>query len=237
MNFYIGSGLKNWELVCYYAQKLREQGWKQTYDWTKHVHAASGDLRNYAELEQQGIANADVVLILLPAGRGAHVELGMALAQHKKVFLCASGDEEWSGESTVAFYELPSVVKLAGTADENITAILNSAEKKDPEGVKPYWKLVRDRIPEIIQASGKKCETETLSDADYQLMLDAKLDEELAEYHQDQNLEELADILEVLHAAARARGYTIEELEQLRREKAEKRGGFEQKILLKSVSG
>lgn len=236
MNFYIGSGLKNWELVCYYAQKLEKNGWKQTYDWTKNVCAAQGDLRNYAELEQQGISNADVVVILLPAGRGAHVELGMALAQRKKIYLCAANEEEVNWEKTVAFYELPSVVKLVGTADENITAILNSAQKESRETVKHYWKLVRDRIPEIIEASGKTCETEILSDADYQMMLDAKLDEELAEYHRDQNLEELADLLEVLYAAALARGYTLEQLERLRLEKAERRGGFERKILLKSVS-
>ena len=60
-----------------------------------------------------------------------------------------------------------------------------------------YDKLVRDRIPEIIRASGKSCTTEVLSDEAYLRMIDAKLDEELAEYHQEQNLEELADLLEV----------------------------------------
>lgn len=45
----------------------------------------------------------------------------------------------------------------------------------------------------------------------------------------------LADLLEVIHAAAIARGYSIEELEALRAKKAEKRGGFQEKILLKKV--
>ena len=99
--------------------------------------------------------------------------------------------------------------------------------------VKTYNKLVRDRIPAIIEATGAACETETLSDADYLRLLDAKLDEELAEYHRDQNIEELADQLEVVYAAAMARGYTVEELERVRAEKAARRGGFEKKILLK----
>ena len=99
-----------------------------------------------------------------------------------------------------------------------------------------YNKLVRDRIPEIINASGKTCITEILSDEDYLRMLDAKLDEELAEYHADQNIEELADLLEVIRVCAVARGYTIEELERVRAEKAAKRGGFEKKILLKEVT-
>ena len=102
--------------------------------------------------------------------------------------------------------------------------------------IKKYNKLVRDRIPEIIESSGRTCVTEILSDEDYLRMLDAKLDEELAEYHNDQNIEELADLIEVIYAAAAARGYTIEQLEQVRAEKAEKRGGFQKKILLVEVT-
>ncbi len=98
-----------------------------------------------------------------------------------------------------------------------------------------YNKLVRDKIPEIIEADGKTCEIEILSNDEYIKMIDAKLDEELAEYHKDKNLEELADLLEVIHAAAIARGYSIEELEDLRAKKAEKRGGFKNKIFLKKV--
>ena len=103
-------------------------------------------------------------------------------------------------------------------------------------GTIKYCKLVRDRIPEIIEASGKTCVTEILSDEDYLRMIDAKLDEELAEYHKDQNVEELADLIEVIYAAAIARGYTIEQLEKVRAEKAEKRGGFQKKILLLEVT-
>ena len=98
-----------------------------------------------------------------------------------------------------------------------------------------YHKLVRDRIPEIIESTGKSCKTEILSDEEYLKMVDAKLDEELSEYHQDQNIEELADLLEVIRAAAVARGYTLEDLEHVRAEKAAKRGTFEKKILLTEV--
>ncbi len=99
-----------------------------------------------------------------------------------------------------------------------------------------YNKLVRDKIPEIIEVSGKRCEIEILSDEEYLQMLDKKLDEELAEYHQEQNIEELADLLEVLYATAKAKGYSIEELNHVRVEKQKVRGGFEGKILLKEVA-
>lgn len=102
--------------------------------------------------------------------------------------------------------------------------------------IKTYNKLVRDRIPEIIQAKGDSCEIEILSDEEYLKLIDAKLDEELAEYHKDQNIEELADLLEVIHAAAIARGYTLDQLEAVRAKKADERGGFEKKILLISVT-
>ena len=98
-----------------------------------------------------------------------------------------------------------------------------------------YNKLVRDLIPEIIQSSGKSCVTEVLSEEDYLHMIDAKLDEELAEYHKDQNIEELADLIEVIYAATKARGYTLEQLEAVRTEKAAKRGSFEKRLLLKEV--
>lgn len=98
-----------------------------------------------------------------------------------------------------------------------------------------YQKLVRDKIPKIIKASGKTCETEILSDEEYLELLDRKLDEELAEYRQDKNIEELADLLEVLYAAAKARGYSMEELDRVRVEKKKARGGFDKKILLKWV--
>lgn len=66
--------------------------------------------------------------------------------------------------------------------------------------------------------------------AEYLHMLDSKLDEELAEYHKDQNIEEFADLLEVIRSVAIARGYTVEELERVREQKAGKLGTFQRKI-------
>ena len=98
-----------------------------------------------------------------------------------------------------------------------------------------YNKLVRDRIPEIVESKGKACVTEILPDDKYLEMIDAKLDEELLEYHTDKNLEELADLVEVIYAATKARGYTLEELEEVRAKKAAERGAFDKKILLLEV--
>ena len=98
-----------------------------------------------------------------------------------------------------------------------------------------YNKLVRDRIPEIIARSGRTCTVDVLDEPDYLSMLDAKLNEELAEYQESKSMEELADLLEVIRAVAAARGSSIGEVERIRKEKAAERGGFEKRILLIDV--
>ncbi|MDY4255439.1 MAG: nucleoside triphosphate pyrophosphohydrolase [Oscillospiraceae bacterium] len=101
--------------------------------------------------------------------------------------------------------------------------------------IKTYNKLVRDNIPEIIREGGGECVTEVLSDGDYLRALDSKLSEEMKEYTDSHNIEELADILEVVYAAAGARGITRDALENIRTEKHRKNGGFSKKLFLKEV--
>lgn len=102
-----------------------------------------------------------------------------------------------------------------------------------------YNKLVRDRIPEIIGNSGKKFTTKILDDDQYELELKKKLKEEMEEYQNTSNdneaLEELADLLELMHALAKVHGASMEEVEKIRQDKASKRGGFEEKIFLIEV--
>lgn len=98
-----------------------------------------------------------------------------------------------------------------------------------------YDKLVRDRIPELIEEDGKTCEVSILSPTEYLKKLDEKLNEELAEYQLSKSMEELADLLEVIRAVAVARGSSMEEIEAIRRDKAAERGGFEKRLLLHEV--
>lgn len=102
-------------------------------------------------------------------------------------------------------------------------------------GLKYYDKLVRDRIPEIIEGKGNDCIVRTLDDAQYRTKLDEKLAEEVAEFSESHLPEELADILEVVYAAAEAWGSSAEEVEQIRIRKQAERGGFARRILLECV--
>lgn len=102
-----------------------------------------------------------------------------------------------------------------------------------------YNKLVRDRIPEIIERSGKKYTTRVLEQTEYIKELKKKSFEELEEYTNVENdeeaLGELADLLEIIHALAENYGASIEKVEELRKQKAEERGGFKEKIFLIEV--
>lgn len=102
-----------------------------------------------------------------------------------------------------------------------------------------YNKLVRDLIPEIIESKGKKFFTRILSDEEYITELKKKSFEELDEYikadNKEEALEELADLLEIIHALAEVHGSSIEKVESVRKRKAEDTGGFKQKIFLMEV--
>ena len=94
-----------------------------------------------------------------------------------------------------------------------------------------YNKLVRDLIPDLIAAQGEKANIRILDDEEYAACLAKKLNEEVEEYHQEHNLEELADILEVVYARAELHGGR-EELERIYTKKHEARGGFDKRIFL-----
>ena len=101
--------------------------------------------------------------------------------------------------------------------------------------MKIYDKLVRDRIPEIIKNSGNHCEVEIVSDEVALEYLYKKLNEEVSELLEDKNLEEIADVVEVLFAIGKKYGYSEEDILNRKDEKKAKSGGFENNIILKKT--
>lgn|SRR5690625_267158 len=102
-----------------------------------------------------------------------------------------------------------------------------------------FNKLVRDKIPEIIRKDNKECKIEILNDKIYEEELKKKLVEEVEEYQSassdEEALEELADILELIHSLSRTHGANIDKVEEIRRDKANERGGFNEKVFLVGV--
>lgn len=122
MKFYIGSGLKNGKIVNEFSKRLQNYGWEHTYNWAEKEigNETMEDLIKYATLEQKAIEESDVVIIILPAGRGTHIELGMAIALNKKIYLYSNSKEEFDQKNIVAFYQLQSVQKIVGDIDDAI---------------------------------------------------------------------------------------------------------------------
>ena len=97
---------------------------------------------------------------------------------------------------------------------------------------KKYNKVVRDKIPEIIAESGKKSNIKQLDDTSFVAELEKKLIEEVNEYSESKDVEELADLLEVIYRISELRGINSDELDEIRKDKAEKRGKFESNLFL-----
>ena len=97
------------------------------------------------------------------------------------------------------------------------------------ENLKKYNKAIRDKIPQIIKDSGNICNAIPLSDEKFLVELEKKLIEELTEYQESKDVEELADILEVIHRISELKGVN---LDKIRLDKLEKRGGFKKNLFL-----
>lgn len=93
-------------------------------------------------------------------------------------------------------------------------------------------KLIRDKIPEIIKQLGDVPITHIADDEEYLEKLKKKLEEEVNEFLEENSKEELADILEIIYAIRDFMKVGKEELESLRKKKAEERGGFRDRIIL-----
>jgi len=102
-----------------------------------------------------------------------------------------------------------------------------------------YNKLVRDNIPKIIEDSGQKCMVKKLDRVTYIKELKIKLKEEVSEYLESKNneeaVEELADVLEIIHALAKIHDKDFDDVEAVRQDKKLKRGGFKEQLFLVKV--
>lgn len=101
--------------------------------------------------------------------------------------------------------------------------------------MKTFNKLIRDKIPEIIEDAGNDYEIEVLNDEDYFEALNKKLEEELEEYRQSEEIMELADLVEIIYAILDYKDISHSEFQKMRKEKQKERGGFEKKLFLKKA--
>jgi nucleoside 2-deoxyribosyltransferase len=127
MKFYIASGFQNRETVQYVAEHLKSKGFVHTYDWTQNERADTANkLKMIGEKERTGVLDADFLVVLLPGGKGTHVELGMALADQKRIYLYSPNGEIHHLSTTTTFYFLDEVVPFVGHIEDFILKVLEN---------------------------------------------------------------------------------------------------------------
>jgi nucleoside 2-deoxyribosyltransferase len=130
LKFYIASSLKNKENVRYVSKMLKEKGFIHTYDWTQNENVTTlEELREIGKKETNAVIEADFVVVLFPAGKGSHTELGIAIGNRKKVYLYSTNNEIDNLETTSTFYHLPEIQKCFGTLDE-LVDLINENQKR-----------------------------------------------------------------------------------------------------------
>ncbi|AND41423.1 nucleoside 2-deoxyribosyltransferase [Cytobacillus oceanisediminis] len=125
--FYVASSFQNVETVRLVSEQLKNMGYVQTYDWTKNKRAASiEDLKEIGQEEKIAVMKADFLIVVLPAGKGSHIELGIALGQSKKIYLYSQNNDVHNINTTSTFYHLSEVEIVTGTIDDLLNKVTSS---------------------------------------------------------------------------------------------------------------
>ncbi len=134
MRFYIATRLENAAQHLQVARILTAAGWELTYNWTVHGSVKREGEARIAEVamaEAAGIAAADIVIVLLPGGRGTHCELGMAIALCKSIYILADPAAGFfaQDERTCAFYHSPTVRRVEGEILDLLEQVLQCSPR------------------------------------------------------------------------------------------------------------
>ena len=149
----------------------------------------------------------------------------------EKLFRKLFTDEEEIKRKTKSIYEIysPEKEQQYGALGIKILVITNSFRYT-------YNKLVRDKIPEEIDSElGRKSKYRILSDDEYLIELDKKVLEEANEFIEENSIEELGDLMEVINAIMKLKGYTMEEVYKVMNDKVGRKGAFNKRIYLEYV--
>lgn len=133
MKFYIASGLENADNVEKLAAQLRDSGWTQTYNWTEHGSVndePTERIREVAHRELAGVWQADIVIVMLPGGRGTHVEMGAAIAWNKPVILLTEKEDKLQDGRTCSFYHHTRVIETRPERFPDFVRLINWGVQK-----------------------------------------------------------------------------------------------------------
>src|SRR6476620_7440807 len=133
--FYIGSSFRNIEQVRLVAQALIGEGFIHSYDWTRLKSVQTVDeLATIGEHEKEAIIGSDFIIFILPLGKSSHVELGIALASQKPIYLYSQTDDAFTPGQTSSFYHLAFIDLFCVSLESyliNLLKKLGHSSKKD----------------------------------------------------------------------------------------------------------
>ena len=111
MKFYIASGFQNKDVVKEITYEIQEKlDWELTYDWTRNERAVTKeDLCTIGVKEYEAVLESDVVIVILPGGKGCHTEMGIALGNKKQVILYDPNGMLNNLVEATTFYFLPQI--------------------------------------------------------------------------------------------------------------------------------
>ncbi|PTI73807.1 nucleoside 2-deoxyribosyltransferase [Staphylococcus succinus] len=123
--YYIASSFQNKTIVKELSQKLKKLGYLQTYNWTINNKAETKEqLVKIGKDELKGISDSDFLIVVLPGGKGTHVELGIALSQNKPIYIYSQDSNMFNPSNSCTFYHLPNVKIVTG----EIVKLINTLE-------------------------------------------------------------------------------------------------------------
>ena len=115
MKFYIASSFQNIKQVRELAELLKGKGWKHTYDWTDNLKAESyAHLAEIGKKEMNAVSESDLLIVILPAGKGSHIEMGIALSLEKSIYLFSTCKSAYNFDQTSTFYHVDGVNRYVG---------------------------------------------------------------------------------------------------------------------------
>jgi nucleoside 2-deoxyribosyltransferase len=132
--FYLASGLPNAERAKSFIAALEDKGYVNTYNWATHgsLQSAPELWNEVAQKEVQGVRSADFLVVLVPGGRGTHVEIGIALGLDFPIYLVAESAEQLDTGSqyTCIFYNHPNITKLFAPKDDQLAKLCTVLQRR-----------------------------------------------------------------------------------------------------------
>ncbi|WP_096187365.1 nucleoside 2-deoxyribosyltransferase [Evansella halocellulosilytica] len=128
--FYVASSFTNFEIVRNVARQLMQKGFLHTYDWTANDRADTIEkLKKIGQEEKEAVRDSDFIVIILPGGKGTHIELGIALGLNKRIYLYSPNEEINDPSISSTFYQLPEVNKFVGEINTFIEKVITEEGK------------------------------------------------------------------------------------------------------------